>query len=161
MFFSQFQPKFRPANGAFIVLVRLHLRTMHVVSPCLVGWSLEIWLLQHFRFYLTINVQSWTDLAQNVHLVISNQTVQLVFFSSTFNDLCTYRKIRCDGYCNTFWQTFWEQNTAWHPLLDRRLRGLLRSSWPGPVARPLPVLKEAEADNHSYFVLVLATTGQD
>ena len=32
--------------------------------------------------------------------------MQLVFFSSTFNAPCTYRKIRCDGYCSTFWENF-------------------------------------------------------
>ena len=31
------------------------------VSPCLVGGKLEIWLRQHFRFYLVISVQSWTN----------------------------------------------------------------------------------------------------
>jgi len=32
-----------------------------MLSPCLVGEKLEIWLLYHFRFYLTISVQSWTN----------------------------------------------------------------------------------------------------
>ena len=61
--------------------------------PCLVGRILEFGLLQHFRFYLAISVQSWTNQAQNVRLAIFNQTVQLVFFSSTFTAPCTYRKI--------------------------------------------------------------------
>ena len=38
--------------------------------------------------------------------------MQLVFFPSTFNALCTYRKIRCDGYYSTFLKTFLELNKA-------------------------------------------------
>ena len=30
--------------------------------------------------------------------------MQLVFFSFIFNAPCTYRKIRCDDYCNIFWE---------------------------------------------------------
>ena len=46
-----------------------------------------------FYFYLAISVQLQTNQAQNVRLMISYQTVQLVFFPSTFNAPCTYRKI--------------------------------------------------------------------
>jgi hypothetical protein len=43
--------------------------------------NFRIWLLYHSRLYLTINVQSWTNLAQKIRLVIYNKTVQLVIFS--------------------------------------------------------------------------------
>ena len=35
------------------------------------------------------------------------------FFSSTFNTPYTYRKIRCDGHCSTFWENFLELIKAW------------------------------------------------
>ena len=49
------------------------------VCPCLVSGFWILGLLQHVRFYLANSIQTWTNQAQNFRLVISHQTVQLVF----------------------------------------------------------------------------------
>jgi hypothetical protein len=45
---------------------------------CLDAKIFGIWLPEHFRLHLAISVQSYTNLAQKIRLVIYNQTVQLV-----------------------------------------------------------------------------------
>ena len=69
-----------PSEQSVVEQICQIIRSWIELRPGLVGRNLGIQLLQHFRFYLTISVQSQINQAQNVRLVIFNQTVQLVFF---------------------------------------------------------------------------------
>ena len=52
---------------------------LDILGPCLVSKYFAKSTLQLFRLYLTNIVQSWTNYAQKIRLVNSDQTVQLVF----------------------------------------------------------------------------------
>ena len=70
---------------------------------CLAPESWILGLLQYVCFYLANSVQTWINQVQNVRLVISHQTVQLVFFRLHLILHARTTNIRCDRYCSTFW----------------------------------------------------------